>query len=169
MLGKLVWDLYPQTDKLWVQMLTNKYVKRGSFLATTLHYGSPIWNSIFKAKEVLKEGFQFRVGNGESLFWYSPWTTLGPLCNHVFVVNIQDTNKQIRDIYANNQRHFNLLATPIPDHIKNQIQNSVLFMNNNVRDDYIWGGKHRRQLHYEIRLPMASIAKRRRRPNQTLE
>lgn len=108
MLGKLVWDMHRNTDKLWVQMITQKYVKEGPFLSTTLHYGSPIWNSIFKAKEELKSGYQFQVGNGESLFWHTPWTTLGPLCNHVFAVNIQDTNKQIKDLYINNQWHFQI-------------------------------------------------------------
>lgn len=93
MLGKLVWDMHCNSHKLWVQMLSHKYVKDGCFFYTTLHYGSPIWNAIFKAKEDLKEGFQFRVGNGESFFWYSPWTVMGPLCHQVFAVNIQDTNK----------------------------------------------------------------------------
>lgn len=80
MLGKLVWDMQCNSEKLWVQMMTNKYVKGVPFLQTPLRYGSPTWNSIFKAKEALKEGSHFRVGNGESLFWYSPWTQLGPLC-----------------------------------------------------------------------------------------
>lgn len=53
MLGKLVWDMHCKSDKLWVQMVSQKYVKDGPFLDTPLHYGSPIWNSIFKAKEVL--------------------------------------------------------------------------------------------------------------------
>lgn len=102
-------------------------MRDGSFLNTTLHYGSSTWNSIFKAKEVLKEGYQLRLGNGESFFWYSPWTTLGPLCYQVFAVNIQDTDKRIRDIYINNQWHFNDLATPIPKVIRNHLSNSTLF------------------------------------------
>lgn len=61
MLRKHVWDMQCQSDKLWVQMLSHKFVKGRSFLHTPLHYGSPIWNSIFKAKEVLKEGYKFRV------------------------------------------------------------------------------------------------------------
>lgn len=56
-LGKLVWDLHYRMDKLWVQMLTMNHMKDGSFLNSSCSSGSPIWNSIFKAKEVLKEGF----------------------------------------------------------------------------------------------------------------
>lgn len=115
-------------------------MRDGSFLNTTLHYGSSTWNSIFKAKEVLKEGYQLRLGNGESFFWYSPWTTLGPLCYQVFAVNIQDTDKRIRDIYINNQWHFNDLATPIPKVIRNHLSNSTLFLHAEVQDGYIWGG-----------------------------
>lgn len=88
MLGKLVWDMHCKLDKLLVQMLSQKYVKGGAFLDTSLTYGSPIWRSIFKAKEVLRQGYYFRIGNGESLFWYSPWSSLGPLCTKVFAVNI---------------------------------------------------------------------------------
>lgn len=68
MLGKLVWDMHCKSNKLWVQMLSQKYVKGGAFLDTSLTYGSPIWRSIFKAKEVLRQGYHFRIGNGESLF-----------------------------------------------------------------------------------------------------
>lgn len=87
MLGKLVWDMHCNSDKLWVQMMLKKYVREGDFLDAPLHYGSPIWNSIFKAKEDLKVGFKYRLRDGASLFWYTPWSIYGPLCNHVFVVN----------------------------------------------------------------------------------
>lgn len=140
MLGKLVWDMHCNFDKLWVQMLTHKYVKEGSFLGTSLHYGSPIWNSIFKAKEELKEGYVFRVGNGESLFWYSPWSSFGLLCDHVFAVAIQDASLQIKDICINNQWQLHNLATQLPDHVKTSLQNTCLFLNPNVHDNYIWGG-----------------------------
>lgn len=59
MLVKLVWDIHCGSDKLWVQMMSQKYVKEGCFLDTLLRYDSPIWNSIFKAKEALRKGFHF--------------------------------------------------------------------------------------------------------------
>lgn len=88
MLGRLVWDMQCKKDKLWVQMLMKQYSIDVNFPHTTPWHESRGWNAIFKAKEELKGGYQFRVGNGESLFWYSPWTTIGPLCQHVFAVNI---------------------------------------------------------------------------------
>lgn len=69
-------------------MMYNKYIKRGDFLDSKHSYGSPTWNAIFKAKEVLKGGYQFKVGNGQSLFWYAPWTQFDPLCTQVFAVDI---------------------------------------------------------------------------------
>lgn len=42
---------------------------------------------------------QFRIGNGYTLFWYAPWTTIGPLCNHVFVVDIHDTDICMQKMY----------------------------------------------------------------------
>lgn len=64
MLGKLIWNMHCKENKLWVQLLTQKYIKDGSFLDSKLHYGPPTWNAIFKAKEALKEGYTFSVGTG---------------------------------------------------------------------------------------------------------
>lgn len=62
------------------------------------------------------------MGNGESFFWYSPWTKFGPLCDQVFAMHIQDTDKKISDIFINNQWYFQELATLIPEEIKIDIQ-----------------------------------------------
>lgn len=35
LLGKLVWNCFTQTDKPWVTVLCDKYVKQGSFLQAT--------------------------------------------------------------------------------------------------------------------------------------
>lgn len=85
-----------------------QYVKQGNLLDYPHKYGSPIWNAIIKARGVLKEGYQYRIGNGQSLFWYSPWTTFRPLYNQVFAVDIQDTTMTIKDIFINNHWQWNL-------------------------------------------------------------
>lgn len=63
MLGKLVWDVLQQTDKLWVNLISTKYVQNHTFLQAAKTAGPPIWNAISKARIVLQDGFQFRIGH----------------------------------------------------------------------------------------------------------
>lgn len=58
-----------------------------------------------KAREVIREGYHFRIGNDQSLFWYAPWTSFGPLCTHIFVVDIHDIALHIKDLFYNNHWH----------------------------------------------------------------
>lgn len=103
LLGKLVWDMLHNPHKLWVSLLSHKYLRHGSILEVQPHSGSPIWNSIVKARNVLRDGYEYHVGNGESLFWYSSWLTRDPLCNQVFVVHVHDMDTKINDLFYNNQ------------------------------------------------------------------
>lgn len=140
LLGKLVWDLQHQPLKPWASMLLSKYVPNGVFMDCPRKSGSPIWNSILKAREALREGYQFRIGNGQSLFWYAPWTPLCPLCDHVFAVVIQDTTFTIKDIFFNNTYHWELFTTVIPDFIKDIVNQLYLVMHDHAIDRYIWQG-----------------------------
>lgn len=55
-LGKLVWNLLHNHNKLWVQVLSDKYVKQRDFMQIVDSRGSSVWNSVIKAKAVLKGG-----------------------------------------------------------------------------------------------------------------
>lgn len=103
LLGKLVWDMLHNPHKLWVSLLSHKYLCHGSILEVKPHSGSPIWNLIVKARNVLMDGYEYHIGNGESLFWYSPWLTRDPLCNQVFAVDVHDMDTKINDLFYNNQ------------------------------------------------------------------
>lgn len=60
LLGKLVWDLVQSTNKLWVNLLSNKYADGQNVLQeNSSSSSSPIWSSIIKAKNVLKEGYSW--------------------------------------------------------------------------------------------------------------
>lgn len=115
-----------------------KYIRQGDFLNCTHSTGSAIWRSIFKAKDVLQEGYQFSIGNGYSLFWYAPWTPFGRLCDSVFSVDIHDTNIQIKDLYFQNHWHWDLLWTALPDVIKDYIHSLNLTLNGAISDRYVW-------------------------------
>lgn len=68
MLGKLVWDMHCKSDKLWVQMLSQKYVKGGAFLDTSLTYGSLIWRSILKPKRCYDKVIILELVTGSPCF-----------------------------------------------------------------------------------------------------
>lgn len=69
LLGKHVWDLIHTQDKLWVQCLPAKYLHDTDILTARPILGaSYTWNSILKKVNVLKSGFEYRIGKGKYLF-----------------------------------------------------------------------------------------------------
>lgn len=69
MLGKLVWQMHHDLQKPWVTMMHRKYVTSGDFLSCPAKQGSHVWNSIIKARSIFRDGYQFRIGSDQSLFW----------------------------------------------------------------------------------------------------
>jgi hypothetical protein len=69
LLGKLVWDLVQKNNKLWVNILSDKYTAGPNiFHASVNSSSSPIWSSIIRVKEILKNGYSWRAGSGSSSF-----------------------------------------------------------------------------------------------------
>lgn len=120
-LGKLVWDMHRKPTKLWVSVLPHKYLKNEQFLDSHHRNDSPIWTSISKTKNILREGYHFRIGDRSSLFWYAPWVPNGPLFNHVFTVDIHDVGTRIKYVYQNSTWQLDRLYTDMPLQLKNQI------------------------------------------------
>ncbi|GAU41508.1 hypothetical protein TSUD_302460 [Trifolium subterraneum] len=99
LLGKLVWDMVQSSNKLWVNLLSNKYVAGPEILHSNSHStGSPTWSSIIHAKNVLKDGFSWRAGSGSSSFWFSHWSPLGYLGTLVPYIDIHDLQLSVKDL-----------------------------------------------------------------------
>lgn len=63
LLGKHTWTMMHHPDKLWVNILSTKYLKNNHILKAKQSPGSSyIWSSIIKAMNVLISGFRTRVG-----------------------------------------------------------------------------------------------------------
>lgn len=138
LLGKHVWDLLHNQDKLRVQCLSAKYLKDSNILHATPSVGaSYTWNSIWKAMDAIKSGFQYRVGRGEISIWYDKWLNEYYLCHLVPYVEIQNTQLQLKDIYSNYTWHWERLGTPIPSSVKLQVQS--LFIEGQTDDLLTWG------------------------------
>lgn len=122
LLGKLVWNLLYDPQKLWVRVLSHKYIKGGDIWNIKAKGNiSLIWRSILKALETLRQGFQFRIGDGSSSFWYDNWTGLGALCHLVDFVIISNTQLQLKDVSFIGSWDWNKLMTIVPNELSTTI------------------------------------------------
>lgn len=71
MLGKHVWEPFHDLGKLWVRLLSNKYLQDTHILQVEVPSGcSYTWKSILMAANVLKPGYIVLVGQGDISLWY---------------------------------------------------------------------------------------------------
>lgn len=95
LLGKLVWDMLHQPDKLWVSIFSSIYVRNGNLFANNFVRDSPVWNSLVKALNLLQNGFNFKFGNGNTSLWFKPWVLKGSLNEAIWAVDIRDSHLRI--------------------------------------------------------------------------
>jgi len=138
-LGKLVWDLIQNNNKLWVNVFMKKYSAGPSFLhASTAASSSPTWSSIVRAKNVLNSGYSWRAGSGTSSFWFTLWSDFGTLGSLVPVIDIHDIHLTVKDVVAKNCQNSQLLYTSLPPVVADFINNSNLRFNDAIDDTFIW-------------------------------
>jgi len=78
---------------------------------------------------------------GESSFWYSHWTSFGPLCANVPYVHINDMALKINEVYSITPPNLNILHTFLPPYILDEIINHKLHCNSNIEGTFIWHEK----------------------------
>ncbi|MCH91839.1 RNA-directed DNA polymerase (Reverse transcriptase) [Trifolium medium] len=66
---------------------------------------------------MLKDGFIFKIGNGETSFWYDSWVLKERLCTVVPFVAIRDTVAKINDVWQNRMWNLQHLYTPLPNNV----------------------------------------------------
>lgn len=137
LLDKQVWELPHQPNKLWVQLLSSKYLQGQSILHCTISANaSYIWRSILKAYGLLKEGFIWRIGHGESSFWYDKWMPSGPLCDLLPFVDIHDISMHVRDVFHEGNWCFYRLCTQVPLDVQLIVRG--LLLSDDMDDVLIW-------------------------------
>ncbi|CAJ2644087.1 unnamed protein product [Trifolium pratense] len=93
---------------------------------------------ILNHKKALQDGYQYRIGDGNSSLWYSPWLLNEPLCRKVNYVAIQDSHLRVRDIFINDGWNLNILYTILPPDIIDLVINNHLTLDNGTTDCFIW-------------------------------
>lgn len=88
----------------------------------------------------LRDGFEFRLGDGNSSLWFSKWLDVGRLADHVIYVDIHDLNMRVKDVYTNGHWNFNLMYTNIPPAICDRLHATPICLNPMVADRITWKG-----------------------------
>jgi hypothetical protein len=138
LLGKLVWDMVQSTDKLWVNILSNKYTSGPNILHATAKYNcSPTWSSIIKAKDILHSGYVWRAGSGSSSFWFNHWSPHGLIGSLVPIIDIHDLQLTVKDVLTYNGQPTQALYTTLPQAIAAFLNNYRITFNDRVQDTFI--------------------------------
>lgn len=85
MVGKQSWKLLSDPDAIISRLFKNKYYPRGDFSNSNVgHNPSYSWRSIWSSRVLVKEGIQWRIGDGSSVrVWNEPWLSNKDLsCMH---------------------------------------------------------------------------------------
>lgn len=112
-------------------------MKEHLFLATTKK-GSIVWNSLCKALHELQDGFQFKVGDGQTNLWFLPWAYKQPISMMVPFVDIHDLNMRISDIWKDGEWQLQMLYTQLPQEVISGILSISPFIVEDIPDTWRW-------------------------------
>lgn len=118
MLGKQGWRFISNPDSLVSRLFKAKYYADGDYLNASLgHNPSFIWRSVLEAKQLLRDGVRWRVGNGKRIkVLGQPWlvtganpfiSTISPVIDNINVASLLCTDKKawdaevIKDVFNN--------------------------------------------------------------------
>lgn len=141
LLGKLVWDTMHRPDKLWVQLVRDKYMDgQGRFdlfsSSATASYG---WRSISKLASALKKGMVWRIGNGQEVsLWNDTWLDRGPLRDLLEEVPPALTNLKVADIIQDKEWNLPLLDELGIGNVKQYISSIPINEVGEITDQVMW-------------------------------
>lgn len=139
LMGKLVWSLLQNSEKLWVRVLAHKYLGNGSVLeATTSPSSSSLWKGVLKARDVLKTGFEFKLGNGRTSFWFEDWSGHGALGRCIPFIHISDSALTLADVLVNGSWNISRLATIVPEYVQQRLVEIQPRTRANIDDHWVW-------------------------------
>lgn len=139
LLGKAVWNLIDKPGKLWVRVMREKYLSNSSLMQVQqVQNASPVWKGILKARDRLKEGFNFRMGTGTTSLWYADWSGMGKIANQIPYVNIADTQLTLGDLVHNGNWVLDQVYTPLPPQVLARLQGITPQVVQNRVDSWVW-------------------------------
>ncbi|KAL4350159.1 hypothetical protein AHAS_Ahas10G0114100 [Arachis hypogaea] len=139
LLGKLVWQILINQEKLWVKIMLQKYLQnRNLFAVKAMGSSSDIWKSIVHTASVLKEAFVWEVGALSKNFWFDSWLHSGPIGARVEFLDICKATLTIEDVYCDGVWHLERIYSFIPRDLREDIL-SLVHISASGRDlDWSW-------------------------------
>lgn len=132
-------ELVDNSQKLWAQVLAGFYLRGKSIFDPLQRKGSTTWNNILKASKQLADGFFYKIGDGSTSFWYTPWLYKEPLSSLVPFVDIHDVELRICDVWVNGSWQLDALYTRLPNEVINKLQQINPRLVNGLVDTWVWG------------------------------
>src|ERR1044072_8595275 len=144
LLGKAVWSMLHEPNKLWVKVFTNKYLQNSSILQVKPKVSdSPVWKGLLKSRDYLREGFSFKLGNGETSLWRGDWSGSGSIAPTIPFVDIHDVDIVLKDIISNGAWSVQQLYTNLPGEILHNLQKvKPVLDSNGGGDKWIWSSSN---------------------------
>ena len=94
LLAKQAWRLLQNEDTFFYRIFKARFFPHCSFMkAKELEFGSYVWKSILKGREVIQIGARFQVGNGKSIkIWQHHWLPIKhpPLVTSPIIESIEN-------------------------------------------------------------------------------
>lgn len=133
LLAKQCWRIMTSPNSLMVRILKKKYFPNCDFMsASNSSPSSYTWRSILAARDILKRGVRWVVGNGESIdIWKDPWVPTVPgfkvqpqhsdndkpqLVSELIDQNGPKWREEVIEEYFNPQDAREIWKIPIPQH-----------------------------------------------------
>ena len=143
LLDKLVWNMLYNKDKLWMTVLSHKYMVNMSLWMNKKHNKPSITlRGVQHAITNFAAVYSFHVDSGDSLFWNIDWTQLGSLCQLVSFVNINDSVMCLKDVLDDGRWNLQGLVTMISADILHYIHQLPAPYNLDVRLQDLWTWRH---------------------------
>ncbi|CAN1165568.1 Putative ribonuclease H protein At1g65750 [Linum perenne] len=165
---KIGWQILKFPDKLWVQVLTTKYLKHGAegLEIRRKNWGSVLWRGVRSVWPSLRQSCQTSIRNGcNTLFWYDTWIDSGISLSDVALQEIdeEEGNRTVAEaVDENGNWNWSLLNSFLPSEFVSQVAGMPPPTANSGEDELIWGpdpkGSFTLKSAYEIRAAINHLA-----------
>ena len=140
-MAKLGWRMIFAPSKLWVKILSSRYLKKSDFFSCQPSANSsPMWKDILRGCPILSKGIQKLIGNGAlTSLWYDHWVGDKPLYlyDEVDIPSFME-HWRVSSLITNNNWNPSRLPSSFPITLKNLIQTIPLPTFTNTPDSFYW-------------------------------
>ncbi|XP_019157963.1 PREDICTED: uncharacterized protein LOC109154684 [Ipomoea nil] len=142
LLAKLAWQMCGNSDKLWVKVMRDKYVKQGEFFSSSVPgNASWAWKSIIRGRRTVISNAVWKVGDGRSInVWTDWWVGNIPLGLDQNVVVPEGLESCMVSDFIFPSRTWDLpkLQEILLENIINNIRAIPITLNDRARDSIGW-------------------------------